>query len=445
MMRKMLSRWTRAIILLAVFVAVSHWYLSCLFESHVDLPLSFYTDGPPIPSSPSGHHEPMALKSTLRRSSITAQGYPIVRQIFTQPSPHLWSDIPIVTPHTGQKTVLVTGAAGFIGSHVAEALLERGDVVIVVDEMNDYYDVRIKEGNLDLLREKAKKSAQRANKSAEDVLKVYVGDINNGTMMRSIFDQYKPQWICHLAARAGVRPSIDNPLLYAKANFLGTMSMLEYSREYNVTNVVISSSSSVYGESESTYFSEAEDVNKPVSPYAATKRSGELLSFTYHKLYDLKITNLRFFTVYGPRGRPDMAPYKFISQVIRGDVIEQYGDGKTSRDYTYIEDIVDGVLRAIDRPYQYEIINLGKGSGTMLNEFILMVERHVGKRAKIKLMPAQPGDVPFTNADVSKAKMLLGYVPKVSIEEGVRRTVSWFKNSQSDTRTEDMVRTTVSI
>jgi UDP-glucuronate 4-epimerase len=437
MITKMLTRWSRAIVLLAVFGAVSNWFLSSLFESHVNFPLSLVTDGSLAPSSSSGHERPIKLTPMLRRPSITTEGHPIARQIFTQPSPHLWSDIPIVAPHKGQKKVLLTGAAGFIGSHVAEALLERGDVVIVVDEMNDYYDVRIKEGNLNLLREKAKKMAQRANKMADDVLKIYVGDINNGTMMRSIFDKHKPQWICHLAARAGVRPSIDDPLLYAKANILGTMSMLEYSREYNVTNVVISSSSSVYGESESTYFSEAEDVNKPVSPYAATKRSGELLSFTYHKLYDLKITNLRFFTVYGPRGRPDMAPCKFISQVIRGDVIEQYGDGMTSRDYTYIEDIVDGVIRAIDRPYPYEIINLGKGSGTKLNEFILLVERHVGKNAKIKLMPAQPGDVPFTNADISKAKMLLGYASKVSIEEGVRRTVSWFKSSQSNISTED--------
>ncbi|KAL3816877.1 hypothetical protein ACHAXA_006953 [Cyclostephanos tholiformis] len=415
------------LLLLAAFGVMSN-YLSCF----VNFPLSIVTDGHYVPPPSSGHQAPIALTPLLRRQSIATEGDPIRRQIFTQPSPHLWSDIPILAPHTGQKTVLVTGAAGFIGSHVAEALLERGDVVIVVDEMNDYYDVSIKEGNLDLLREKAKKIAQQTNKMAEDILRIHVGDINNETMMRSIFDQHTPQWICHMAARAGVRPSIDNPQLYAKANFLGTMSMLEYSREYNVTNLVISSSSSVYGESESTYFSEAEDVNEPVSPYAATKRSGELLSFTYHKLYDLKITNLRFFTVYGPRGRPDMAPYKFISQVIRGGVIEQYGDGTTSRDYTYIEDIVDGVLRAIDRPYPYEIINLGKGSGTMLNEFILLVEKHVGKKANIKLMPAQPGDVPFTNADISKAKMLLGYSSKVSIEEGVRRTVLWFKNTSTE-------------
>ncbi|KAL7533435.1 hypothetical protein ACHAXR_009643 [Thalassiosira sp. AJA248-18] len=357
---------------------------------------------------------------------------------FTQPSPHLWADVPVVPPHTGHKKVLVTGAAGFIGSHVASFLLERGDEVIVVDEVNDYYDVRIKEGNLNLLREKAKEMTQKQNKGGgvgggeNDILTIYRGDINNQTLMKGIFEDHKPQWVCHLAARAGVRPSIQQPLLYVRANVEGTANMLEYSRQYNVTNVVLASSSSVYGESESTYFSEAEIVDEPVSPYAATKRSGEVISYTYNKLYGLNVTLLRFFTVYGPRGRPDMAPYKFISRVSRGEVIEKYGDGSTSRDYTYVEDIVDGVVRAVDRPYPYHIINLGKGSGTKLNEFISLVEKYVGKKAKIKLMPEQPGDVPFTNADVSKAKRLLGYESRVTMEDGIQRTVSWFKETFGD-------------
>ncbi|KAL9187060.1 hypothetical protein ACHAXT_010780 [Thalassiosira profunda] len=348
---------------------------------------------------------------------------------FTRPSPHLWEDIHIVPPHTGHKKVLVTGAGGFIGSHTALLLLGRGDEVVVVDEMNDYYDVRVKEGNLELLRQKAAEMASKNGKKAEDLLAIYKGDINDQTLMREIFETHRPQWICHLAARAGVRPSIQDPLLYVRANVRGTTNMLEYSREFNATNVVVASSSSVYGESESTYFSEAENVDRPVSPYAATKRSGELISYTYHHLYGLKVTNLRFFTVYGPRGRPDMAPYKFISRVTKGEQIDQYGDGSTSRDYTYVEDIVDGVVRAIDRPYPYQIFNLGKGSGTKLGEFISLVEKHVGKKANIRLMPEQPGDVPFTNADVSKANRLLGYSSKVTMEEGIKRTVAWYKEA----------------
>lgn len=261
---------------------------------------------------------------------------------------------------------------------------------------------------------------------------IYQADINDQELMHKIFQTHKPQWVCHLAARAGVRPSIQDPLLYVRANVQGTTSMLEYSRIYKVVNIVVASSSSVYGESESTFFSEAEHVDEPVSPYAQTKRSGELISYTYHKLYDMKITNLRFFTVYGPRGRPDMAPYKFISRVTTGAQIEQYGDGTTSRDYTYIDDIVDGVVRAIDRPYPYQIFNLGKGSGTKLGEFISLVEKYTGKKANIKLMPEQPGDVPFTNADVSKAARLLGYSSRVTFEQGIQRTVAWFKEAYGE-------------
>ncbi|KAL7548864.1 hypothetical protein ACHAWF_012126 [Thalassiosira exigua] len=371
----------------------------------------------------------MLLLNFYKSFSLEPTGTSLVKMSFTKPSPHLWKDVPIVAPHTGHKTVLVTGAAGFIGSHVADKLLERGDDVIVVDEVNDYYDVRVKEGNLNLLREKAKQMSASRDKAADEILAIYRGDINDQALMKGIFEKHKPKWVCHLAARAGVRPSIQDPLLYVRANVQGTTNMLEYSREYHPINVVVASSSSVYGESESTFFSEAENVNEPVSPYAATKRSGELISYTYHKLYDINITNLRFFTVYGPRGRPDMAPYKFISRVATSSPIEQYGDGTTSRDYTYIDDIVDGVVRAIDRPYPYQIFNLGKGYGTKLNEFISLVEKHVGKKANIKLMPPQLGDVPFTNADVSKANRLLGYSSKVTIDEGIRRTVAWYKEA----------------
>ena len=366
----------------------------------------------------------------------------IQKQKFTSPSPHLWTDIPIIQPHTTPKGVLVTGAAGFIGSHVAYALLDRGDTVIIVDEMNDYYDVSIKESNIELLQQKANEMALlKVNKTAKDILSVYKVDINDVTAMQKIYKNHKPNFVCHLAARAGVRPSIQDPLLYVKANVQGTTSILEYSKQYNITNTVVASSSSVYGESESTYFSEAENVNQPVSPYAATKRSGELLSYTYHKLYNMNITNLRFFTVYGPRGRLDMAPAKFIDRISKGLEIQKFGDGSTSRDYTYVDDIVDGVLRAIDRPYPYQIFNLGKGSGTKLNEFISLVEKHVGKKANIKLLPAQPGDVPFTNADVSKAYRLLGYKSKYTIDEGIRRTVEWYKVQQEKNKKKAYIRT----
>ena len=245
---------------------------------------------------------------------------------------------------------MVTGAAGFIASHVANALLERGDEVIVVDEVNDYYDVKIKEGNLKLLSQTAQEMAEKhsdGSKKAEDLLTIYRVDINDQTKMKEIYAKHNPKWVCHLAARAGVRPSIQDPLLYVRANVLGTTNMLEYSRQNDVVNTVVASSSSVYGESQSTYFSEAEIVDRPVSPYAATKRSVEIMSYTYNHMYNMNVTNLRFFTVYGPRGRPDMAPYKFISRVTKGEQIEKYGDGSTSRDYTYVDDIVNGVLRPL--------------------------------------------------------------------------------------------------
>jgi UDP-glucuronate 4-epimerase len=233
-----------------------------------------------------------------------------------------------------------------------------------------------------------------------------------------------------MAARAGVRPSIQDPYLYIHSNIVGTTTLLELSAKYQVQNFCFASSSSVYGGSQSSYFAEDETVDHPVSPYAATKKACELLAYTYHHLYQLNITALRFFTVYGPRGRPDMAPYQFIDKISRGVPIEQFGDGTSSRDYTYIDDIVDGVVRSIDRPYPYQIFNLGKGSGTSLREFIRLVERYTGRTATIKVLPDQPGDVPYTCADVSKAAHLLGYESQTSFEEGIRRTAEWYKASR---------------
>ena len=297
-----------------------------------------------------------------------------------------WEDEQIVEPHVGYKKVLVTGGAGFIGSHIAECLLDRGDDVVIVDEVNDYYDTRIKEGNLKLL----------LTKYGPGRVSIFRGDICDEAFMLNVFETTRPEWVCHMAARAGVRPS-------------------------------------VYGGSKSTFFSEDEAVDHPVSPYAATKKACELLAYTYHHLYNLNVTGLRFFTVYGPRGRPDMAPFKFIDRVSRGLQIQQFGDGSSSRDYTYISDIVDGVVRSIDRPHKYEIFNLGKGSGTSLKEFINLVQKHVGRKANIRVMPDQPGDVPNTCANLRKAERMLGYTSAISFEEGIERTADWYKEAYEQT------------
>jgi len=328
---------------------------------------------------------------------------------------------PTVEPHVGHKKVLVTGGAGFIGSNVAEYLLERGDDVVIVDEVNDYYDPKIKEGNLRLL--------QRMVEGQEGRLTIYKGDICDESFMLDMFEKERPEWVCHMAARAGVRPSIQDPFIYIHSNIRGTTNLMELCHKFGVNNFVFASSSSVYGGSSSTYFSEEESVDNPVSPYAASKKACELLSYTYHHLYKLNVSALRFFTVYGPRGRPDMAPFKFIDRVSRGLELQQFGDGSSSRDYTYISDIVDGIVRAIDRPHPYEVFNLGKGNGTSLKEFIDLVQKHVGKKADIKIMPDQPGDVPYTCADVSKAYRLLGYKAQVPFEEGIRRTAKWYKDA----------------
>jgi UDP-glucuronate 4-epimerase len=331
-----------------------------------------------------------------------------------------WMDSEIIEPHVGYKKVLVTGGAGFIGSHVAEELLARGDDVVIIDEINDYYDVRIKESNLKQLQDAYPEKGR---------VTIYRGDICDRDLMEKIFINENPKWICHMAARAGVRPSIQDPFIYIHSNITATTLLMELSHKYGVENFVFASSSSVYGGSKSAFFSEDEVVDYPVSPYAASKKTCELLAYTYHHLYQLNVTGLRFFTVYGPGGRPDMVPFKFIDRVSRGVEMQQYGDGSSSRDYTYIDDIVDGVIRSIDRQHNYEVFNLGKGEGTSLKKFIGLVQKHVGKKAIIELLPDQPGDVPYTCADVAKAKHMLGYTSLIPFEEGIRRTAEWYKKT----------------
>eukprot|EP00526_Cylindrotheca_closterium_P010639 CAMPEP_0113629898 /NCGR_PEP_ID=MMETSP0017_2-20120614/15527_1 /TAXON_ID=2856 /ORGANISM="Cylindrotheca closterium" /LENGTH=388 /DNA_ID=CAMNT_0000540327 /DNA_START=58 /DNA_END=1224 /DNA_ORIENTATION=+ /assembly_acc=CAM_ASM_000147 len=369
------------------------------------------------------------MNKSLNDSQLTlatTEGSDSETSSITSASTTSWSDAEVMEPHVGYKKVLVTGGAGFIGSHVADYLLERGDDVVIVDELNDYYDVTIKESNLRLLTEKY----------GEERVAIYRGDICDSKMMEELFEKERPQWVCHMAARAGVRPSIQDPFVYIHSNITGTTQLMELSHRYGVQNFVFASSSSVYGGSKSTYFSEDEVVDNPVSPYAASKKTCELLAYTYHHLYNLNVTGLRFFTVYGPRGRPDMAPFKFIDRVSRGVEIQQFGDGSSSRDYTYISDIVDGVVRAIDRPHAYQIFNLGKGDGTSLREFISLVEKHSGRTANRKILPDQPGDVPYTCADVRKAQHMLGYRSKVSFEDGIAKTARWYRQTYMKNETE---------
>lgn len=314
------------------------------------------------------------------------------------------------------KRVLVTGGAGFIGSHVSEALLKRGDEVIIVDEINDYYDTRIKRNNL----------AHLVKHDNSKKIKIYEGDICDTNFMSDIFENEKPEWIIHLAARAGVRPSIQNPFIYIHSNIEGTTRLLELAHKYGIKHFVFASSSSVYGGSKNNIFSESDVVEFPVSPYAASKKSCELMSYTYHHLYGMNISGLRFFTVYGPRGRPDMAPFKFLDRISRGIEIQQFGDGSSCRDYTYIDDIVDGIIRSLDKPLGYQIYNLGNGNPISLKHFIKIIEDTIGVKANIEILPNQPGDVPRTAANINKAKKLLGYYPKVSFQDGIKRLADWY-------------------
>jgi len=255
----------------------------------------------------------------------------------------------------------------------------------------------------------------------------YKADICNFKAMKKIFEKEKPEKVIHLAARAGVRPSIENPFIYEETNIRGTLNLLELAKNAKVKSFVFASSSSVYGNQKKIPFSETDNVDNPISPYATSKKAGELLCFTYHYLYNMKITCLRFFTVYGPRGRPDMAPYLFVKNIMAGTPIKKFGDGTSKRDYTFIADIAKGVLAAIDKELEFEIINLGNNKPMELNTFISIVEKLAGKKAAINSLPMQPGDVAITYADIKKAKKMLGYEPETSFEQGMRQFVEWYK------------------
>jgi UDP-glucuronate 4-epimerase len=319
------------------------------------------------------------------------------------------------------KKVLVTGAAGFIGSHVAEALLKRGDTVVGVDNLNDYYPVTYKRENVALL-------------SKYPNFSLVEGELCDRSLVDSLYGQHSYTHVAHLAARAGVRPSIADPFLYQRANIEATLNLLQGAVGKGVENIVVTSSSSVYGNSRAIPFREDDTAtDRPISPYAATKKATEVLSHTYHSLYGLRINVVRPFTVYGPRGRPDMAPWLFIESALLGRVIKKFGDGTTRRDYTYIDDFVAGFVNAIDRPFGYEIFNLGNSATVSLNEALDVVREVTGRELQIEQMPPQPGDVDLTNAEISKARRLLDYSPETSFRQGMAKLCEWYNATRLKT------------
>ncbi len=311
--------------------------------------------------------------------------------------------------------VLITGGAGFIGSATAKALMERGDTPILIDNFNDYYNPKLKEDRI-----------KKFLKAYQGEFKLYRGDVCDRKFLEKVFKKEKPEKIIHLAAMAGVRFSISNPALYVDVNVVGTTNMLDMAVKYKVKNFVYASSSSVYGNSSKEKFSETDNVDAPISPYAATKKATELIAHVYSHLFGLRTTGLRFFTVYGPWGRPDMGVFKFIENIILGKQIEVFNHGKMSRNFTYIDDIVSGVLTALDANLSYGVMNIGGDRAEALMDYIATVEKHSGKKAIKKMMPMQPGDVLTTVADIRKLRKL-GWKPTTRIDQGVKNFVEWYK------------------
>ena len=312
--------------------------------------------------------------------------------------------------------ILVTGGAGFIGSHLVEKLLAAGHEVVIVDDFNDFYDPQIKRANIAGF--------------AKNVTVCRV-DLRDGAAVSNLFHREKVDAIAHLAARAGVRPSIQLPQLYYDTNVTGTLHLLEAARVTGVERFVFASSSSVYGASKTVPFSEDQHLTQTLSPYGATKVASEFLCSTYSHLYQMRVVALRYFTVYGPRQRPDLAIHQFTRRIYAGQAIDQFGDGSTRRDYTYIDDVIQGTMAALkyEGP-RYDIFNLGESETIQLKELISMLENALGKKAKINRLSEQPGDMPLTCADISKARKLLGYNPTMKFSEGLPRFVKWFLSSQ---------------
>jgi UDP-glucuronate 4-epimerase len=312
------------------------------------------------------------------------------------------------------QTILVTGAAGFIGFHLSRKLLEKGYRVVGVDNMNKYYDVSLKKSRLEIL-------------SPYPEFVFCKEDLENLSGIKKIFQAHTIDRVCNLAAQAGVRYSLENPFSYQKSNLEGFLNLLELAREYAVENFIYASSSSVYGSNEKTPFSVEDRVDNPVSLYAATKKANELMAHAYHHLFDFPCTGLRYFTVYGPWGRPDMALFLFTDAILHNRPIDVYNYGRMRRDFTYIDDIIDGTIAAIEKPHAYEVFNLGNSNTTELLEFIRILEEELGMEAQKNMMPLQPGDVPATSADIRKSKEMLGFNPKTSIREGIHKFLVWYR------------------
>lgn len=312
---------------------------------------------------------------------------------------------------------LITGGAGFIGSHLIERLLQQQEQVVCLDNFNDYYDPAVKWHNI-------------AGAQQQPNFRLIAGDILDEALLARIFQQHHFDVIVHLAARAGVRPSVQQPQLYQEVNIRGTLNLLEMARQHRVNKFIFASSSSVYGNNQKVPFAESDPVDNPISPYAATKKAGELICYTYSSLYSIGVSCLRFFTVYGPRQRPDMAIHKFTRLIAAGEAIPIYGDGQSRRDFTYISDIIDGIVSAIEHCSGYDIFNLGESRVIALMDLIKLIEENLGRTAAINWLPPQLGDVAMTYADISRARTKLNYHPRVHIAEGIREFVRWFQVTQ---------------
>ncbi|HXV75406.1 MAG TPA: GDP-mannose 4,6-dehydratase [Candidatus Polarisedimenticolaceae bacterium] len=315
----------------------------------------------------------------------------------------------------GGPSILITGGAGFIGSHLSERLLADGRPVVVLDNFDSFYDPAIKRRNV-------------AGLSADGRFRLVEGDIRDSATLDALLAAHPVSAVVHLAARAGVRPSIADPALYTSVNLDGTTALLEACRRHSIDRLVFGSSSSVYGNNDKVPFSEDDRVDRPISPYGATKKAGEVLCYSFHHLTGMKIACLRFFTVFGPRQRPEMAIHKFARRLAAGEAVDQYGDGSSARDYTYVSDIVEGIVRALDRSTGYHVWNLGGSQTTTLGDLVRKIAAGLGVPPRVRQLPPQPGDVDRTWADVSRARAELDWAPLIPFDAGLERFLDWFRS-----------------